>query len=118
MVPGGSQSLVSWTVAKSSSRSGRAARGGRTTPKGGPSTKGVGRYTPAEQSGRYTRPVPTTVRRSAPWFGPAILALMVLGILMILLNYLTVLPGAVSVWYLVAGLVVIFAAFIMATTYR
>jgi hypothetical protein len=78
----------------------------------------VGRYTPPEQSGRYTRPVPSTVRRSAPWFGPAILGLMVFGILLILLNYLTVLPGAVSVWYLVAGLVIIFVAFLMATTYR
>jgi hypothetical protein len=95
------------------------ARTGRVTPKGGGSPGArIGRYSTAEQSGRYTRPVPRTVRRSAPWFGPAILVMMVLGILMILLNYLTVLPGAVSVWYLVAGLVVIFAAFIMATTYR
>ncbi len=102
-------------------RTGRAgrARGGRTTPKGGTAAgPRVGRYTPPEQSGRYTRPVPTTVRRSARWFGPAILALLVIGILMILLNYLTVLPGSVSVWYLVAGLVVIFLGFIMATTYR
>jgi hypothetical protein len=104
-------------MAKPTSRSGRA-RGGRTTPKGGPASGGIGRYTPAEQSGRYTRPVPTKVRRSAPWFGPAILGLLVLGVLLILLNYLTVLPGAVSVWYLVAGLVIIFVAFIMATSYR
>jgi len=78
----------------------------------------VGRYTPAEQGGRYTRPIPQQIRRSARWFGPAILFLMLFGILMILLNYLTVLPGAVSVWYLVAGLVVIFVAFMMATRYR
>ena len=37
---------------------------------------------------------------------------------MILLNYLSVLPGAVSVWYLVGGLVVIFGGFLMATRYR
>ena len=37
---------------------------------------------------------------------------------MILLNYLTVLPGSVSIWYLVAGLVVIFVGFMMATRYR
>jgi len=37
---------------------------------------------------------------------------------MILLNYLTVLPGSVSIWYLVAGLVVIFVAFMMATRYH
>jgi hypothetical protein len=78
----------------------------------------VGRYTPAEQSGRYTRPIPTKVRRSARWFGPLIIFMMVFGILTILLNYLTVLPGSVSVWYLVAGLVIIFVAFMAATRYR
>jgi hypothetical protein len=103
---------------KATSRPGRP-RPGRTTPKGGGSPGArIGRYSTAEESGRYTRPVPRTVRRSAPWFGPGILVLGVFGILMILLNYLTVLPGSVSVWYLVAGLVTIFAAFIMATTYR
>jgi hypothetical protein len=88
---------------------------GRAQPKAG---RRVGRYTPPEQSGRYTRPIPNKVRRSARWFGPLIVLMMVFGILMILLNYLTVLPGSVSVWYLVAGLVVIFAAFMMATRYR
>ena len=58
------------------------------------------------------------MRRSAPWFGPAILILMIFGILMILLNYLTVLPGSVSIWYLVGGLVCIFGAFVMATVYH
>jgi Cell division protein CrgA len=103
---------------KASSRPDRP-RPGRTTPKGAgsPGAK-IGRYSSPEQSGRYTRPVPRTVRRSARWFGPTILVLMLFGILMILLNYLTVLPGSVSVWYLVAGLVIIFVAFIMATTYR
>ncbi len=88
---------------------------GRAQPK---SSRRVGRYTPPEQSGRYTRPVPTKVRRSARWYGPLIVFMMVFGILMILLNYLTVLPGAVSVWYLITGLVIIFAAFMMATRYR
>jgi Cell division protein CrgA len=83
-----------------------------------PGAGGVGRYTSAEQSGRYTRPTPKSVRRSARWFGPLILFLMIFGVLTILLNYLTVLPGAVSVWYLVTGLVIIFAAFRMATRYR
>jgi hypothetical protein len=43
---------------------------------------------------------------------------MVLGVLMILLNYLSVLPGGVSVWYLIGGLAVIFVGFLMATRYR
>jgi hypothetical protein len=79
---------------------------------------GVGRYTSAERSGRYTRPIPKNVRRSARWFGPSILFLMIFGVLMVLLNYLTVLPGSVSVYYLIAGLACIFVGFIMATRYR
>jgi hypothetical protein len=102
---------------------GRAQRKGRSTgratakmPESG--AGGVGRYTRPELSGRYTRPIPKNVRRSARWFGPSILLLMIFGVLLILLNYLTVLPGSVSVWYLVAGIVAIFIAFMMATRYR
>ena len=44
--------------------------------------------------------------------------LMVLGVLMIVLNYLTVLPGSVSKWYLWSGLGLIGMGFIMTTEYR
>ena len=100
-------------------RKGRSA-GGRTTVKGGPTRSGdrVGRYHSPEESGRYTPPVPRNVRKSPRWFGVMVLALMVLGVLTILLNYLSVLPGAVSVWYLVAGLALIFGGFLMATRYH
>ncbi|HLG66735.1 MAG TPA: cell division protein CrgA [Acidimicrobiales bacterium] len=99
-------------------RKGRSA--GRTTVKGTVPRAGTrpGRSRPAEESGRYTPPVPRSVRRSPRWFGTAMLALLVLGVLMILLNYLSVLPGSVSVWYLVGGLGLIFAGFLMATRYR
>lgn len=105
---------------KGQSGPGRAQRkgtsaGGRTTAT---SRSRIGRYTAPEQSGKYTPPVPRTVRKSPRWFGPAVLLLLILGVLLILLNYLTVLPGAVSAWYLVAGLVVIFAGFVMATRYH
>jgi hypothetical protein len=107
---------------KTTSGPGRAQRKGRSegraTAKAAAPTGGVGRYTPPEQSGRYTRPIPKEIRRSARWFGPSMLFLMIFGVLMILLNYLTVLPGSVSIWYLVAGLVVIFVAFMMATRYH
>jgi membrane-bound metal-dependent hydrolase YbcI (DUF457 family) len=94
----------------------KAAKG--TAPKRTPGSGGVGRYTHAEVSGRYTRPIPKNTKRSHRLFGPAILFMLVFGILMILLNYLTVLPGSVTIWYLVAGLVIIFLAFMMATKYR
>ncbi|MDA8358645.1 MAG: cell division protein CrgA [Actinomycetota bacterium] len=100
-------------------RKGRSV-GGRTTAKGsyGGAQSRVGRYTPAEEGGRYTPPIPKDVRHSPRWYGVTVLALMILGVIMILLNYLSVLPGSVSVWYLVGGLGVIFVGFLMATRYR
>jgi hypothetical protein len=92
-----------------------ASSGGRATT----STKSrIGRYTAPEHSGKYTPPVPKTVRKSPKWFGALVLVLLILGVLLILFNYLTVLPGSVSAWYLVGGLVVIFFGFVMATRYR
>jgi Cell division protein CrgA len=104
---------------KGSSGPGRAQRkgtsAGRTTTR--PASR-VGRYTAPEESGKYTAPVPRTVRSSPPWYGPMVLGLFIIGVLLILLNYLTVLPGSVSAWYLVAGLVVIFVGFVAATRYH
>jgi hypothetical protein len=38
--------------------------------------------------------------------------------LIIILNYLDVLPDSVSSWYLVAGLAVMFSGFYLATRYK
>jgi len=45
----------------------------------GPGKSKIGRYTPAEESGRYTPPVPKNIRKSPRWFGVTILALLILG---------------------------------------
>ncbi len=102
------------------SRKGKSA-GGRSTAKGGP--KGgskVGRPSTAEESGRYTRPIPKSVRRSPPWYGTLVLLLLIVGVAIIVVNYLAHIPGVAhgSPWGLVAGLVLIFAGFLMATRYR
>jgi hypothetical protein len=99
--PGGAQR-------KGKSAEGRAAKG--------PSQR-VGRPSSPEEQGRYTPPTPRSVRRSPRWFGALTLGLMLVGVLIILLNYLSVLP-TVSAWYLLVGLVLIFAGFMMATRYR
>ncbi len=96
-------------------RKGRSSEG-RATAKGGGSR--VGRYTAPEESGRYTAPIPKDVRHSPRWFGPLVLVLLVLGVLTIMLNYFGVLPGGASAWYLLTGLIVIFAGFLLATRYR
>jgi hypothetical protein len=72
----------------------------------------------SRKRGRYTPPVPRTKKVSPKWMGPLIIALMVLGVVFIILNYMNVLPGGASDWYLVGGLGVILVGFILATRYR
>jgi hypothetical protein len=93
------------------SKKGKSA--GRTTSK-------VGRYKTAEESGRYTAPIPKNVRHSPAWFGALVLILLIGGVVVITVNYLASLPFAAhgSPWGLVAGLVMIFAGFLMATRYH
>ena len=91
----------------SAGRKGRS--GGRVT------SKSTGKST---ASGRYTPPIPRSVKKSPKWMGPSILALLVVGALMIMLNYFNVLPAAPTNWYLVGGIVLIAAGFVTATRYR
>lgn len=84
---------------------GRSQRG-RTTPRG------------ATASGRYTPPVPREVKVSAPWVPVLMFALLIVGMLLIVVNYLGVLPGGASNTYLLIGLGLITAGFITATRYR
>jgi cell division protein CrgA len=81
-------------------------RGGRVTP---PKTA---------TSGRYTPPIPRSVRVSPMWVPILMGALLVVGALMIILNYLELLPGAASNWYLLAGLGCITAGFVTATQWH
>jgi hypothetical protein len=79
------------------------------------------RITPAKgsapASGRSTR----THRPSPPWVPVLMFALWGLGLLVIILNYMQILPGAEdggNGWYLVAGLGSILGGIIVATQYR
>ena len=101
----------------SSSKRGRSA-GGRAIPKGSAQRNAsLGRYTDPESAGRYTKPIPKDAKVSPQWYGPVILALLLLGVLVILLNYLSVF-GSPSGWFLLVGLVIIGAGFVLATRYR
>lgn len=55
---------------------------------------------------------------SPAWYGRVILGLLGAGVVIIAMNYLHALPGAVSSWYLLIGLVAIFGGFFMATRYK
>jgi hypothetical protein len=76
----------------------------------------------APVSRRYTAPVPTAKRGPSPRWVPALMfAFWGVGLLLIILNYMGVLPGSDNGgngWYLVAGLGSILAGIITATQYR
>jgi hypothetical protein len=93
---------------------GGATRKGRST--GRATARAVAH--PVASSGRYTPPIPRSVKTSPKWMGPVILALLILGALMIVLNYFDVLPSSPTNWYLLGGIGLIAAGFITATQYR
>lgn len=89
------------------------ASSGRATPK----KNRKNTQQEARRTGRYTAPTPKSARQSPRWWAPVFLGLLVLGVLVILLNYLSVF-GHPTGWGLLVGLVIIAAGFVMATRYR
>ncbi|HEY2429090.1 MAG TPA: cell division protein CrgA [Acidimicrobiales bacterium] len=81
-------------------------KAGRVTPKGKPA------------SGRYTPPVPKQVKVSPRWVPVLMAVLLGVGSVLIILNYLSVMPGGASNAYLLVGLALITAGFITATQWR
>jgi pheromone shutdown protein TraB len=81
--------------------------------------KRTGRYTSPHDQGRITAaPKHSGDEQSPAWYGWFLIDLVVFGLLVIAFNYLQVLPGATSPWYLVLGLVSLFSAFYAATHYH
>ena len=89
-------------------------------PGRGPTPKGAtgGRVTPKGTSGRYTAPIPREVRVSPRWVPVLILTFLIVGVIVIICNYLGVLPGGASNWYLLVGLGLIVAGFVTATGFH
>jgi len=72
----------------------------------------------ARGAGRYTPPIPRSVRVSPRWVPALILFLLIAGVVLIIINYLGVLPGGASNWYLLIGLGLIVGGFVTATNYH
>lgn len=93
---------------------------GRVLP---PKAKAKARSKAAAAPTRYTAPS-TTGRSAGPsprWVPVLMFGLWGLGLLLIILNYMGVLPGtddSGNGWYLVAGLVSILSGIMVATQYR
>lgn len=70
---------------------------------------------------RYQPPAPKKPKPSPRWFGVMILLLMFLGVVMIVLNYLGLMPftgGNAANWPLFGGLGAIALGFLLATQWR
>ncbi len=67
---------------------------------------------------RYTPPAPKNPPPSAPWVPASMFTLLLTGTVVIVLNYLGMLPGDAQNSYLVLGIVQITAGFVLATRYR
>lgn len=98
----------------------RIEGGGRVTPKGGPASA---KRPPSDDaptaSTRYTPPSASPQDLpSPPWVPVLMFSLFGIGMVVIFLNYVSLLPGAVSNWYLLLGLGAILGGIITATQYR
>jgi hypothetical protein len=82
---------------------------------GKPGSTSTGRVTPKATS-RYTPPIPRTEKVSPRWVPIVMFASLGLGMLIILANYVSLLPGdGPSNMYLLVGLVLITIGFVTAT---
>ena len=70
-----------------------------------------------EQSG-YTPPTPTKAPPSPLWVPVVMATLLLTGLVVIVGNYMSLLPGDTSNRYLMLGLLLVVLGFILATTYR
>lgn len=101
------------------------AKGGRVTPKAmvpgaaGSVKRASGGTGAMPSSGRYTPPVPQEYDEPQRWVPIAMGILLIGGMLTIILNYLSLMPGGEpSNAYLLGGLGLITLGFIVATRWR
>jgi len=89
----------------------------KVVKKGGRVTAKEPRAVP--NTGRYTPPIPKEYKVSPRWVPWLMGILLGSGMLMIVTNYMSLLPGdEPSNWYLLGGLGLITAGFIVATRWR
>ncbi|MEO7837325.1 MAG: cell division protein CrgA [Acidimicrobiales bacterium] len=91
----------------------RRTKTGRVTPKGS-----VPGRPPPPPSNRYTPPIPKEDKVSPRWVPIVMFTLLVIGMGIIITNYLEILPGDAKNEYLFLGLGFITGGFIAATQYR
>ena len=106
---------VAKQVKRPQSKPAAKSKGGKG---GAPGGSGTGRVTP-KPTARYTPPVPRSEKVSPRWVPVLMFGSLGLGMLIILANYVSLLPGdQPSNLYLLLGLVLITLGFVTATRYH
>lgn len=85
---------------------------------GTPARERSPRQTSNRTDGRYTAPIPKSVKRSPRWYPYVILGLLIFGVLIIILNFVGALPSSPTNWYTLVGLLTILVSVVMGTRYR
>ncbi len=137
--PGSSGSSGSSKTSGSSGSSGSSGTSGSSGSSGSSSSPGAkGRFTPKkgakakaeaveekrpgyQASGRYTAPTVHTaaeLHETKPWVPYAMFAFLIIGLVLIIGNYLEILPGSSDGKYLLGGLLCITGGFATATQLR
>lgn len=96
----------------------KPASGKRTPPSGRTTPKGTASKAPPANTGRYTPPIPKEAKVSPPWVPALMFFFLLAGAVVILLNYLSLLPGDADNRYLLVGLALITCGFVTATRYH
>ena len=81
-------------------------------------TSSTGTHTTPTASQRYTPPIPREQRVSPMWVPVLMFTLLALGVIVIVANYLNLLPGDADNKYLILGLLLITGGFITATNFH
>lgn len=101
-------------------QSGRTTeKGTQAPPKGSKSGKSTTKARPSPGSHRYTPPQPKSKKHSPLWVPVAMFTLLGCGMVVILANYLGLLPGGEAQNSdLLFGLLLMVGGFVMSTQYR
>lgn len=116
--PGARPDTGGGRVTPKGTRPGDVPRAGVPTPRVGSGARSASASHAQEASSRYTPPIPRDVRVSPTWVPVLMFTLLAAGALMIVLNYLELLPSSTSNYYLLGGLALILGGIVTATQYH
>lgn len=93
----------------------RAKRRPTNRSRSGPTRPG---RTTQPASGRYTPPTPVKIKRRRAWVPYVMFTLLGLGLILIFINYLSLLPSSPSWTYTGGGLILVFLSLLAGSQYR